>query len=1523
MTTKLNLANELITELALRKIILSVDNGNLKFKAPKNALTSQDRENIANLKSEIIAVLEQYSHLPVHDESSRYTPFNLTDLQFAYMIGRNTVYDYGGVGCHSYLELEIPNLTSGTLQPVWNFLVNRHDMLRAIISNDGTQYVQKDVVIPSIPEVDLSTLSQAEQEQELLQIRNAMSHKIYDIGSWPMFDLKVTKLSDTSILHFSIDLIIADFAGIRILISELGEALKKGVDSLKPLSLSFRDIVTYRKEQVDNPLKKALYQKDLEYWNEQLQTLPLPPELPVIPESAKNNTNVHFSRRHLELEPQLWQQLATNCAKRKLTPSAVVLGCFVEVLARWSQSPSFTINLTLFNRPQELQDASNTVGDFIDVDVLGIRHEEGANFAKRIQNIQEQLWEDMEHKHVTGIDILRRQSKLLGKNIIVPIVYTSTLGIHDERNGQEAFIDTVQTRFGITQTPQVWLDCQTTERNGRLLLDWDIRDEVFPEGLIDDMFDSMQNLLESLANNQNCFEETKVLNLPLETTKTINELNNTSCNYVPKFLHEGFLQNALNKGNNLAVTGIEGTFCYQELACEVFAYVKDLEQLGVIEGERIAVIVPKGVRETAAMLAGLCVGATVVPIEPEQPTQRIASIFKSANISKAFIIDDAEVIAKVPQNTQLIKADGRVLSFTDIKEKISNLLSSLENSRESTKRVAYIIFTSGTTGNPKGVMVSHFAAWNTITAIIDKSGASESDAMLGLASFGFDLSVWDFYGTLSVGAHLVLPEPNKKNDPEHWCALITKYKVTMWNSVPAQLTMLLSWLDWDQNANLDSLRMAFLSGDKIPSVLPDNAKVTLPNLKVISMGGPTETSIWCVWHEITEKTSGKARVTYGKPLSNQEIWILNERLEVCPNYVEGEMYITGNCLADGYCADLAKTNAVFVKLTDNRTYFKSGDIGFYTPDGNIEIIGRRDNQMKINGYRVESGEIEGAILEHQSVKEIVVVPIKDNSAIGALVVLDKNVTPEKIDNTISEIKDSLKAKLPSYMIPECFKCVEALPKSQNRKIDRKQAIAYFNDENNALDNKFESPLNTPVECCLAEIWKELVGRDQISRNDNFFEIGGSSLSAVNLLSKILAHGYPITLEAIFKNSIFKDMSKVIENSQKDEEAWLDKLDLNELADNAMSNLSSATAFNENEPIKNIFITGATGYVGIFLLPILLKNPTTNLCCLVRAKSKEEGLSRIAIAAQKHEVELPSDWQNRVQVFPGVMDQDKFGLNDADYDYLAKNIDSIIHIASIIRLMDPLSTIYPTNVLGVSRIIKLASEHKVKQINYISTIAVHYALQDYPKEQLVPENMNITRWRDIDLTYEKTKIMGENLLYRARYRNVPVNILRPSSITWDSSKTKPFINDDAFVKFFKCCHAMGCYPKSGLSINIVPVNYVAEGIATVVFDRYGYSNNYHICSRKSLQVSEVYGMLKNSGANFEEEEFGTWHQKLHDSFIGGFISLYFKDNLANEEAGHRQYDGTEMNKLLLDKGLEAFSITSDYLGLLTSNMDKIQ
>lgn len=498
---------------------------------------------------------------------------------------------------------------------------------------------------------------------------------------------------------------------------------------------------------------------------------------------------------------------------------------------------------------------------------------------------------------------------------------------------------------------------------------------------------------------------------------------------------------------------------------------------------------------------------------------------------------------------------------------------------------AYIIHTSGTTGDPKGVVISHKAAVNTIEDINSRFDINSADRMFGLANLAFDLSVYDIFGAFNAGAALVLPDPEKQKDPYYWVETIKKNEITVWNSVPAQMQMLVSVLESRGVSGDFPLKVVLLSGDWIPVTLPDQIHTSCKKAKVVSLGGATEAAIWSIYHEIEEVPDGAVSIPYGKPLANQKFYVLNEKMEQCPDWVPGDLYIGGKGLALEYLNKPEETNAHFMydEQLQERIY-KTGDIGRYWPDGTIEFMGREDTQVKIHGHRIELSEIESALLSNTLVKTAVAVIVgKRPQDYKIVAFVEGNIE-------VSELTEYIKTQVPEYMVPSRFEVNEKIPLSANGKVERKAlkklAETYFQNT-----GKCEMPPHEGLEKEIAELWKTLLKIDRVNRTDNFYDIGGDSLLVAQAVSK--------TKEAInvakdvewdrlmigmLQNPTIMDFAQFLNSVQigtSHEENEISETPLNIIAD-----------IPEGGEVMKVFFPGGIGFLQQFntLFQILVNNP---------------------------------------------------------------------------------------------------------------------------------------------------------------------------------------------------------------------------------------------------------------------------------------------------------------------------------------------
>ncbi|WP_432774811.1 amino acid adenylation domain-containing protein [Brevibacillus gelatini] len=942
---------ELLTRLRQEGVSLWEEGGNLRYKAPKGSLAPEDLQSLREQKAEIVALLRQEAQpvVVVPDPDARFAPFPLTDVQSAYLLGRYELFGYGGVACHIYLELDYPELDPVRTEEAWNQLIARHDMLRATIDSDGQQRVMETVPRLAVPYTDTSELDAAKAEAVLETIREDMGHRMYDTAQWPLFGIAVTKTADRAVLHVSMEFLIADWASIWLLLGEFEALYKEPNKELPKLPITFRDYVLAERSLRET----AAYSRDKAYWQSRIDDLPQAPDLPLARTEADSGP-ARFRRQFIRLNPAEWELFKQRAQKRGLTPTAAVMTAFAAVIERWSQNSAFCLNLTLLNRQPLHERVHDIVGDFTSVNLLAVDWGAERSFQGRAKAIQKQLFEDLDHRLYSGVEVMREMARRRGREAaLMPIVFTSAIGLVQPTEGGR--LSGKISGHGISQTPQVFIDCQAMDSAEGLQVNWDVREGVFPEKVVDDMFAAFSDLLHALVDDEQVWTEGSEIALPLWQQKEREQINDTKAPLPDYCLHQPIVAQAMATPDRPAVIDSEGQLTYAELVKRAAAVAGELKQLGCREQDRVAIAMEKCAHQVTAVLGTLFAGAVYVPIDPKQPLPRRLAMVEQADIR--YVLSLSTVAAEWPEGVQIVAVDQVVPQQTPL------ILPD-----QNPDLPAYIIYTSGSTGQPKGVVVSHRAAANTIADINRRFAINENDKVLGLAQLSFDLSVYDIFGPLAVGGALVLPQVDRQTDPSHWVELVLTHEITVWDSVPAMMQMLVTYLDGIPEVCLSSLRLALLSGDWIPLTLPDQMTKRLPFAQTVSMGGATEAAIWSIYHLYKGLMPNWCSIPYGRPLANQGFRVLDSQMRDCPVWVTGELYITGHGLAQGYVGDeKLSAERFFLHPTDGQRLYRTGDLGRYTPGGEIEFLGREDNQVKVRGHRIELGEIESALLKHPAV----------------------------------------------------------------------------------------------------------------------------------------------------------------------------------------------------------------------------------------------------------------------------------------------------------------------------------------------------------------------------------------------------------------------------------------------------------------------------------------------------------------------------------------------------------------------------
>lgn len=997
-------------------------------------------------------------------------PFPLAPIQHALWVGRNELTELGGVAAHLYVEFDGTGVDPERLSAAAAALAARHPMLRVDILGDGMQRIS-DRTLP-VKLTDLRDLDEAAAAEQLEVIRHTKSHQMLD---GEVLELALTLLpGGRTRLHVDLDMQAADAVSYRNFMADLA-ALYRGAQ-LPELGYTYRD---YRGALTATPPPTA--EADRRWWTERIPELPEPPALPLVPRAEQRNPR-RGTRRWQYLDGDTRDRLYAAARKRGITPAMAFAASYAGTLARWSTSRHFLLNLPMFGREPFHPDVDKLVGDFSSSLMLDVDFTDAHTPTQRARVMQEALHTSAGHATYSGLSVLRDLSRHHGTPTLAPFVFTSALGLGD------LFAGDVTDQFGtpvwhISQGPQVLLDSQVTPFDGGLLVNWDVREEAFRPGVIDAMFAHQLAELERLAADDAAWDAPDPPAVPPGQLAVRTALA-TAAERSSEALHDGFFRSAATTPDATAVIGSTGTLTYAELRERVLAVTGALQVAGIAPGDTVAVTGPKCADQVTALLAIHAAGAVYVPIGADQPADRAETILRSAGARMALACgDDAPTTLPALTVTEAVRIGSRTHGVTP--------------ATIDPDQVAYVLFTSGSTGDPKGVEVTHAAAMNTVEFINGHFEIGPADRCLALSTLEGDLSVLDVFGMLRAGAALVVVDEAQRRDPDSWARLINEHRVSVLHWMPGWLEMLV-----EVGGPLPSVRVVPTGGDWVRTEMVRELRRLAPDVRFAGLGGATETATHNTICEPGELPAEWSAVPFGRPLPNNVCRVVATDGVDCPDWVPGELWVGGRGIARGYRGRPDLTAERFVEH-DGRIWYRTGDLVRYLPDGQIDFVGRADHRVKISGYRIELGEVEAALRRIAGVDAAVAAVLAApgdgrTEQLAAIVRADDALTVEELTRQMAEL-------VPPHMVPSHIVRVEAVPFTVGGKIDRR-AVAAALTRSMAERATEQAPTHrapeTALERALADIVATVLDRESVGVDDDFFELGGDSVLATQVVARI-------------------------------------------------------------------------------------------------------------------------------------------------------------------------------------------------------------------------------------------------------------------------------------------------------------------------------------------------------------------------------------------------------------------------------------
>lgn len=1007
--------------------------------------------------------------------------------------------------CGSLIIKEDTDLS--ILNKAINIFVRNNDSFKLRFRQNGSnleQYFSKD------EDFDFEILNITEEKQIEVFAKKIVDTKFSIIDS-RVFDFKLFKLS-SGFGGFIVNVhhIISDAATFSLIGTEVVQIYSKLLhnEEITQKTYSYIDYINSEKEY----LKSSRFEKDKQYWQEQLS--PLPEVATVFSTSSDKILSNNLSdRAEFIFDITLINKIKDFCAQNKISMYNFLIGIYSIYFGKTNNMDVFTFGTPILNRTNFAE--KHTSGMYISTSLLKIDMSQNKQFNEFVKDIYKTCMSMLRHQKYNYqfiLDDVRKNDSSISELYDIGLSYQVTqatdtsIGIPYSTKwyGTDYIANTLDIHF------------HDNDDSGNLLVEYDYQVCKLAREDILSIHNRILEIINQILENENIPIFDINIVTKEEKNKILNEFNNTSEIFpTDESIIDLFNNQVLKNPNNIAVIFKDEKLTYNELdkKSNQFAWFL-INKYNIKPNSIISVCMNRNIDFIITILGILKTGSSYLPIHPDYPIERIDYIIKNS--------DSKLTIANTNVNIE------HKIDFADIN--LNDFPDSKINIKIDSNSLAYVIYTSGSTGKPKGVLLKHSNLINFLYSFNSKFNNKfcEKDACLSITNISFDVSVCELFTPLIFGSSLVLYEENTLTSIHLLINTIIKDKITFMYIPPNILQTLYTYLISEKN-NL-KINKLLVGVESIKNSTLNNYYNLNNNIEIVNGYGPTETTICCTFFKFlkTKSLNDNTIVPIGKPLANNKIYILNKNLHVQPINVPGELYVYGKNVSLGYLGNNELTNKSFVKLNDE-IFYKTGDLGYFDYDGNIHFLGRNDYQIKIRGHRVELGEITNTLNKLDLIETAftMISNVNNKSVICSYVVL-KNKELAKTSNYIYELKKKLNEYLPYYMIPTYFIALDELPINLSGKVDKSKLpvidINKFYTTNTIPSNETEKFLQNKL--------LEILNLDKLSTQDNYFDFGADSLSCIKLIAEISNNlGIDIKISDLFENNTIKQLAEFINMKQ--------------------------------------------------------------------------------------------------------------------------------------------------------------------------------------------------------------------------------------------------------------------------------------------------------------------------------------------------------------------------------------------------------
>ena len=990
-------------------------------------------------------------------------------------------------------------LDVAVLEECLNEVVRRHEVLRTIFPEVEGQPVQRILPMQTINLrlINLRELPESEREAKVRELAVLSAKQPFALDKDPLLRVCLFQLGDEEwVILFSLHHIIGDAWSMEVLLREVATLYaafsSQKRSPLPELPIQYADFAVWQRQQ----LQPQLLETQMVYWRQQLEqvtVLELPTDYPRKPQQTFIG-----KKQSLRISEAIARQLKSLSSERGCTLFMTLLAAFKTLLHRYTGQDDIPVGSPIANGRRA--ETNSLIGFFVNTLVLRTDLSGNPTIRELLSRVREVALGAYSHQDLPFEKLVEELQPQ--RNLSHPPLFQVMFVFQNAPLLQVEIPNFTWSDFAIdTETAKFDLTLYIEDTGREIVSTFEYNTSLFDAATINRMLGHFSTLLESIVADAD--KRLSDLSILTEIERHFINGNHTEQELPRQCIHELFAAQVERSPSSIAVICEERQLTYRELNEQANQLAKYLQKLGVKPEVKVGICVERSLEMVVGILAILKAGGAYVPLDPAYPKERLAFVLEDAQVS--VLLTQKHLLEILPANNALL-----VLLDEDSREE-----SSIPNDpcpMPNAQSLAYVIYTSGSTGKPKGVAIEHRSTVELLYWAASVFTLEDIAGVLASTSLCFDLSVFELFVPLSWGGTVILAE-----NALHLPTLKTAEKVTLINTVPSAIGELLK-----NDGIPTSVRTVNLAGEALPNVLVQQLYQRQHIQRVFNLYGPSEDTTYSSFALIKKDAAGTPPI--GKAIANTKIYLLDRYLQPVPIGVPGEIYINSASLARGYLnrPDLTAEKFIPNPFSDEpgTRLYKTGDLAKYLPNGDIEYLGRIDNQIKIRGFRIELGEIEAVLSQHSAVREAVVIAREDKPDNKRLVAYIVSVSPTLINCSI--LRSFLKEKLPEYMVPGAFVMMEALPLTLNGKVDRR---ALPTPEKAEQAEGFVTP-RTPVEAILANIWVEVLGVQQVGIHDNFFQLGGDSILNIQIVARANQAGLKLTPKQLFQHQTIAELATV-------------------------------------------------------------------------------------------------------------------------------------------------------------------------------------------------------------------------------------------------------------------------------------------------------------------------------------------------------------------------------------------------------------